>query len=116
MTKTVTVFAASGIAGQACVNGLLEHPDFDVRILRRKPGQEEKSTSGLTLAIDEKQKVWDDWTQRGAEIREADVTRHAVVGQLERNPLAGVQGHTDGRGFPQHHRTGREDDGEHLSR
>jgi uncharacterized protein YbjT (DUF2867 family) len=79
MTKTVTVFAASGIAGQACVNGLLEHPDFDVRILRRKPGQEEKSTSGLTLAIDEKQKVWDDWTQRGAEVREADVTSHAEL-------------------------------------
>lgn len=79
MTKTVTVFAASGTAGQACVNALLEHPDFDVRVLKRKPTQQEKSSSGITLADEEKQKMWDAWTSRGAEIREADVTYHAEL-------------------------------------
>lgn len=77
MTKTVTVFAASGTAGRACVDGLLEHPDFNVRVLKRKPGQQEKSSSGVTLEDAEKQKMWDDWASRGAEIREADVTYHA---------------------------------------
>lgn len=77
MTKTVTVFAASGTAGQACVNEFLTHPDFNVRVLKRKPGQQEKSSSGLTLEQEQKQKMWDDWSGRGAEIREADVTDHA---------------------------------------
>lgn len=79
MTKTVTVFAASGTAGQACVNELLKHPDFDVRVLQRKPGQQEKSSSGVSLEQAEKQRIWDDWRQRGAEIREADVTDHGEL-------------------------------------
>lgn len=79
MKKLVTVFAASGTAGQACVNALLEHPDFDVRVLKRKPGQEEKSSSGVTLEADKKQAMWDDWVARGAEVREADVTNHAEL-------------------------------------
>lgn len=76
MTKTVTVFAASGTAGRACVNELLEHPDFDVRVLKRKPGQEERASSGITVEQQQKQQLWDDWVARGAEIREADATQH----------------------------------------
>lgn len=79
MGKIVTVFAASGTAGQACVNELLDHPDFEVRVLQRKPGQQEKSSSGQTLEQDEKQRIWDAWAARGAEIREADVTSHAEL-------------------------------------
>ncbi len=79
MTKTVTVFAPSGTAGQACVNELLSHPEFEVRLLKRKSGQEEKSSSGLTLSQQEKQKLWDDWSSRGAQIVEADVTCHAEL-------------------------------------
>lgn len=78
MTKTVTVFAASGTAGRACVNELLTHPDFDVRVLKRKPGQQDKSTAG-GAAADEKQKMWDDWSTRGADIREVDATYHAEL-------------------------------------
>ena len=79
MTKTVTVFAASGTAGRACVDSLLEHPDFDVRVLKRKPGQQEKSSSGIPVEDAKKQQMWDDWTARGADIREADVTYHAEL-------------------------------------
>ncbi|MAA76132.1 MAG: hypothetical protein CMN28_15670 [Salinisphaeraceae bacterium] len=76
MTKTVTVFAASGTAGQACVNELIAHPDFDVQVLQRKPGQQEKSSSGMTLADEEKKKIRDDWASKGVKIIEADVTDH----------------------------------------
>lgn len=79
MTKTVTVFAASGTAGQACVNEFLAHPDFDVRVLKRKDTQAEKSSSGILTEKSEKQKLWDDWSSRGADIREADVTYHAEL-------------------------------------
>ena len=93
MTRTVTVFAASGTAGQACVNELLEHADFEVRILRRKPGQEEKSSSGITLSTDEKQTMWDDWSRRGAEPcsrRQSKVTRTSAshFWHWNRNPGA----------------------------
>lgn len=78
MTKTVTVFAASGTAGRACVNALIEHPDFEVRVLKRKAGQPDKSTAG---AIDpsQKQQMWDDWVSRGVDLREADTTSHAEL-------------------------------------
>jgi len=78
MTKTVTVFAASGTAGQACVNELLEHPDFKVRVLKRKDGQQDKSTA-VAREPDQKQRMYDDWQARGAEIRESDPTYHAEL-------------------------------------
>ena len=46
MRKTVTVFAATGVAGSACVEELLRQDVFDVRILARKVGHAEKSSSG----------------------------------------------------------------------
>jgi uncharacterized protein YbjT (DUF2867 family) len=45
--KTVTVFAATGAAGSACVDELLRQGVFDVQILVRDGGQQEKTSSGL---------------------------------------------------------------------
>lgn len=78
MSKTVTVFAASGTVGRACVNELLEHPEFEVRVLKRKEGQQDKSTA-MAPEPDQKQQMYDDWARRGAEIREADPTYHAEL-------------------------------------
>lgn len=78
MIKTVTVFAASGTAGRACVDALIEHPDFNVRVLKRKPGQQDKSTAGA-LEPSKKQQLWNDWSARGVAIVEADTTSHAEL-------------------------------------
>jgi len=74
MKKTVTVFAATGVAGSACVEELLRQEVFNVRVLARKGGQQEKSSSGATRSGDDKQRQWDDWIARGVEVRSADVT------------------------------------------
>lgn len=76
MNKTVTVFAASGTAGRACVNALIAHPSFSVQVLKRKPGQADKSTAA---ALDEsaKQHMWDDWSAQGVQILEVDATSNA---------------------------------------
>ena len=79
MKKTITVFAASGTAGQACVNECIDHPDFNVQVLKRKSGQAEKSSSGVTKDDAEKQKLWQDWNARGVNIIEADVTDHVEL-------------------------------------
>ena len=72
--KTVTVFAATGVAGSACVEELLQQARFNVRVLARRGGQQEKSSSGAIRGSDDKQKQWQDWTARGVEVRTADVT------------------------------------------
>lgn len=74
MTKTVTVFAATGVAGSACVEELLRQQLFNVRVLVRTGRQQEKSSSGAIRSGDAKQKQWDDWIARGVEVRTADVT------------------------------------------
>ena len=74
MTKTVTVFAATGTAGSACVDELLRQEHFNVRVLMRRPGQQEQSTSGALRSDADKQKQWDSWRARGVEVRIADVT------------------------------------------
>lgn len=79
MTKTVTVFAATGMAGSACVEELLRMKQFRVQVLVRKGGQQEKSSSGVLHSTDEKQQQWDSWLARGVEIRSADVTDHAEL-------------------------------------
>lgn len=78
MTKTVTVFAASGTVGRACVDALIEHPNFQAQVIKRKPGQSDKSTAA-TIDADTKQKMWDDWAARGAKIVEVDTTSHAEL-------------------------------------
>lgn len=77
--KTVTVFAATGAAGTACVDELLEQNVFNVRVLVRAPGQQEKSSSGLTRSDNEKCRKWNEWRARGVGIHQADVTDHASL-------------------------------------
>jgi hypothetical protein len=47
--KTVSIFAATGTAGVACVNEFINQELFDVNVLARKPGQQERSSSGMSL-------------------------------------------------------------------
>lgn len=79
MKKTVTVFAATGVAGSACVEELLRMQQFNVRVLLRKSGQQEKSSSGALRSGDDKQQQRNDWMARGVEVRSADVTDHAEL-------------------------------------
>ena len=86
MKKTVTVFAATGVAGSACVDELLRQDVFNVRVLARKSGMQEKSSSGVTHSNDAKKKQWDDWQERGVELRSADVTDcNELIPALEGN-------------------------------
>ncbi len=77
--KVVSVFAASGVAGRACVDEFLDQDLFDVRVLRRKPGQTEKSSSGVVLDTQKKNSIWSDWQQRGVAITDVDVTDHSEL-------------------------------------
>lgn len=77
--KTVTVFAATGVAGTACVEELLRQDVFDVQVLVRAGGQQEKSSSGLLNTGAAKQARWDDWRRRGVTVRSADVMDHASL-------------------------------------
>jgi len=72
--KTVTVFGATGTAGAACVNEFIKHELFDVNVLARKPGQQERSSSGITQSKDEKQLQYDEWESQGVKIKEVDAT------------------------------------------
>ena len=83
MKKTVTVFGATGTAGSACVEELIRQREFNVRVLVRKSGQQEKASSGVVRADDEKQRLYDTWTRAGAEIRSADATdQHELIPAL----------------------------------
>ncbi len=83
MKKTVTVFGATGTAGSACVAELIRQREFNVRVLVRKSGQQEKASSGVVRADDEKQRLYDTWKRAGAEIRSADATdQHELIPAL----------------------------------
>lgn len=79
MKKTVTVFAATGAAGRACVDELIQQDFFNVQVLVRSAGMQEKSSSGILQPGSEKQKQWDSWLSRGVVLREADVTDSASL-------------------------------------
>ena len=72
--KTVAVFGATGVAGVACVNEFIRQGLFDVRVLARKPGQSERSSSGMTKSEAQKQAQYDEWTGKGVTVRHVDVT------------------------------------------
>lgn len=72
--KTVSVFGATGTAGAACVNEFINHDLYDVRVLARKPGQQERSSSGMTKSAEEKKAQYDEWTIKGVAIQEVDVS------------------------------------------
>lgn len=71
--KTVTVFAATGTAGVACVDELIRQQLFDVCVLARKAGQQERSSSGLPQGEAAKQRQYDDWANKGVTIKKVDV-------------------------------------------
>ena len=79
MKKTVTVFAATGVAGSACVNELIRQDVFKIRVLARKQGQQEKTSFRPLTSTDAKQKQYQEWQAQSVEIRSADVTDHAEL-------------------------------------
>lgn len=74
MKKTVTVFAATGTAGTACVNELIRQNHFNARVLVRKNPQSEFSSSGIAVDGQVKRKLYDDWKAQGVEIVSADMS------------------------------------------
>lgn len=79
MRKTVCVFAATGVAGSACVEELLRQDVFDVRVLARRPGQQEKSSSGAVQTADDKRRQRERWLAHGVDLRSVDVIDHAEL-------------------------------------
>ena len=72
--KTVTVFGATGVAGAACVDEFIRHGSFDVRVLARKPGQSERSSSGVARSESQKNAQYAEWSRHGVTIQHVDVT------------------------------------------
>jgi len=72
--KTVTLFGATGEAGIACVEELIRQNLFDVAVLARKPGQVEKSSSGLNRSEGKKKQQYDAWAKKGVAIKHVDAT------------------------------------------
>lgn len=79
MKKTVTVFGATGVAGSACVDELIKQQVFNVRVLVRSAGQQERSTMGVARSGTEKQAQYDRWRAAGVVLTEADVTQHNLL-------------------------------------
>ena len=77
--KTVTVFGATGTAGSACVEELIRLGTFNVQVLARKPGQQEKRSALAPHGDDEKQRLYARWRASGVEIKFADATDHAEL-------------------------------------
>lgn len=72
--KTVTVFAATGTAGRACVEELLRQQVFNIQVLARKNDMVEKTSLNPPQDAATKQSQWTDWESRGVKVRHADVT------------------------------------------
>lgn len=82
--KTVTVFAATGTAGRACVEELIRQDFFDVQVLARRGGMTEKTSVNPPQDAAAKAGQWADWQARGVSIRHADVTDcHSLIPALE---------------------------------
>ncbi len=79
MTKTITVFGATGTAGSACVEELIRLGSFNVQVLARRPGQQEKRSALAPHSADAKQGIYDRWRKAGVEVKLADVTDHAEL-------------------------------------
>ncbi|WP_138103220.1 MULTISPECIES: hypothetical protein [Marinobacter] len=56
MKRTVTVFAATGVAGSACVNELIAQDVFNVQVLVRNQDEQEKSSFRPKKELSEKEK------------------------------------------------------------
>ena len=77
--KTVTVFGATGTAGSACVEELIRLQTFDVQVLARKRGQQEKRSALAPHGDDAKQSLYARWRANGVEVKFADATDHAEL-------------------------------------
>jgi hypothetical protein len=51
MKKTVPVFGATGTAGCACIDELIRQGMFNVRVIVRRSGQQEESSSGVVRVL-----------------------------------------------------------------
>lgn len=74
MTKTVTVFGATGTAGSACVDEFVRMGQFNVRVLMRKAGQEEKTSGGAGKSGGDKERLYERWRKAGVDIRGVNAT------------------------------------------
>lgn len=78
MKKTVTVYGATGVAGSACVEEMLEQGLFNVQVLLRQGQDRDCSTLGARGEAD-KQALYSGWRERGVKLIEADVASHASL-------------------------------------
>lgn len=78
MKKTVTVYGATGVAGSACVDEMLEQGLFNVQVLLRQGQDRDRSTLGARGDAD-KQALYARWQERGVKLIEADVASHASL-------------------------------------
>lgn len=72
MKKTVTVFAATGVAGTACVNELIKQDLFNVQVLVRSQGGAEKSSFRPKKQSGAKEALFEAWQQQGVKILHAN--------------------------------------------
>ena len=72
--KTVTVFGATGTVGVACVDELIRQKLFDVCVLARKPGQQERATNGMIHGDEVKRRHYEEWTRQGVTVKTVDTT------------------------------------------
>jgi uncharacterized protein YbjT (DUF2867 family) len=79
VSKTITVFGATGTAGSACVEELIRLQTFKVRVLARKSGQQEKRSALAPHSDAGKQRTYARWREHGVEVRFADATDHAQL-------------------------------------
>jgi phenylcoumaran benzylic ether reductase len=79
MSKTVTVFGATGTAGSACVEELIRLKTFKVQVLARRGGQEEKRSGLPAHGETAKRSLYDQWRAEGVEIKFVDATNHAEL-------------------------------------
>jgi len=79
MNKTVTVFGATGTAGNACVEELIRLRTFNVQVLARKSGQQEKRSAVAPHSDDQKQRLYAQWRKSGVEIKFADAMDHSEL-------------------------------------
>ncbi|MDH0893248.1 MULTISPECIES: NmrA family NAD(P)-binding protein [unclassified Pseudomonas] len=78
MRKTVTLYGATGVAGSACVEEMLEQDLFEVQVLLRQGQDRDRSTLGGRAEAD-KQALYARWRERGVRLIEADIASHASL-------------------------------------
>jgi uncharacterized protein YbjT (DUF2867 family) len=77
--KTVTVFGATGTAGSACVDELVRQRHFNVQVLARRSGQQERRSALAPHSDDEKQRLYSQWRDCGVEVKLVDATDHVEL-------------------------------------